>query len=476
MGSVLGVLVGLGVIAISQAQIRFRNVEIIVETAPRAVVFLDGQQRGQAAPDGRLVIDAPPGEHNLEVKLPGKRPFQQKFKAVAGTPFRVRAELIDYAGGLEVFTIPNAEVSIDGKPAGLADGAGRLFIGELKSGYHTVRVGRAGYSSEERGLYIEADLSGTVTIDLKRIEASAEAGPAAPPKYVLHRRLLSSHSGTVYAVFGADSLHLMSCSDWGEGCNHVIFWDASTGRQLRTINLDSALSLRAVSRDLKWCAATTRKQDQGVVHLIDAETGQSVRRLRESKEAGSGQIVSVAFGANDNCLASLNEQGWISVVELPSGNRIREWRITGSDFRHLAFSPDGRWLAAGGYQGVAIWDRHTWKETYSLPVKDVVRVRFSPDSRWIALAAEAVSVFEVATGKSGRKILTLENQHLQFLPGSRFIASLYGNNLQFWDRASGLKVAELAIEASDFDFSRDGQWLAVGSGWPTNLEIWRRTE
>jgi hypothetical protein len=106
----------------------------------------------------------------------------------------------------------------------------------------------------------------------------------------------------------------------------------------------------------------------------------------------------------------------------------------------------------------------------------VVRVRFSRDSRWIALSGEAVTIFEAGTGKVGGKILTLANQHLDFLPGASLIATLYGSNLQFWDRASGQKVSEFALEAAFLDFSGDGRWLGVGSNWPRKLEIWRRTE
>jgi WD40 repeat protein len=57
------------------------------------------------------------------------------------------------------------------------------------------------------------------------------------------------------------------------------------------------------------------------------------------------------------------------------------------DVWSLAFSPDGRWLASGGLDGLAkIWDAKTGREQATLRgnIGDVWAVAFSPDGKRLA--------------------------------------------------------------------------------------------
>lgn len=70
--------------------------QIVIQTSPNAQVYLDDVFKGQASPQGRLVIDpAKPGDHALRVSLVGKRDYEQPVKVTAGETSNVQAALAD---------------------------------------------------------------------------------------------------------------------------------------------------------------------------------------------------------------------------------------------------------------------------------------------------------------------------------------------------------------------------------------------
>ncbi len=143
----------------------------------------------------------------------------------------------------------------------------------------------------------------------------------------------------------------------------------------------------------------------------------------------------------------------------------------------LAFSPDGRRLAAGGKAAadenvVRVWDVPTGKELFARkePQKErsaerAALVAFSPDGKWLALGADrTVCLWEAATGKEVRRWPRgqVGLWFLLFSPDSKWLASADGNNICLWNTATGKLARRFTLDGFDrtLAFSPDSRLLA----------------
>jgi WD40 repeat protein len=117
----------------------------------------------------------------------------------------------------------------------------------------------------------------------------------------------------------------------------------------------------------------------------------------------------------------------------------------------IAYSPDGRWLAAGGGDGRSIiWDAASGKQVHVLRTQETLAysVAFSPDSSRLATSAtEKIKVWDVATGTqtaaiSGHSGWTTS---LAWSPdGRRIVSGGWDHNVHVWDAQSGALLHTLS--------------------------------
>jgi WD40 repeat protein len=143
----------------------------------------------------------------------------------------------------------------------------------------------------------------------------------------------------------------------------------------------------------------------------------------------------------------------------------------------LAYSPDGKRLAVGGYRVVRLVDPVTGAITHTLPgpVDQVLALAWSSDGRWLAAAGGLpgvhgeICIWNTATWVRPRFL----KQHTDTIYGiawrpraPEFAAASLDKTVTIWNSANGTVVRTLKDHADAVfavAYSPDGHWLATGS-------------
>jgi WD40 repeat protein len=283
---------------------------------------------------------------------------------------------------------------------------------------------------------------------------------------------LEGHSLSVAAVaFGTDGRLASATIDpavRGERVPATVkVWDTAAGQAALTLEGHSSVAL---SPDGGLLAAASNPPAGPAVTVWEAKTGRPVHTLR----GDTVRFTAVAFSPDGKRLAAggWDRKVWVWVVK--TGERSPEFGGHAQPITAVAFSPDGRLLAAGSgnYQAgaVKVWDAVTGREVVTPEgVSDhVFGLAFSPDGRRLAVAGfgKAVKIWELAAGRWG---LTLEGHDgrvrgVAFSPdGERLASAGEDRAVKFWDAIIGQEVLTLRGHGGVVNgvaFSPDGQQLA----------------
>jgi WD40 repeat protein/tRNA A-37 threonylcarbamoyl transferase component Bud32 len=180
-------------------------------------------------------------------------------------------------------------------------------------------------------------------------------------------------------------------------------WDTTTGADKTILQLAKAQLTLALSRDGTLLAAANRVAWQEPIKLWDLTTG-----LEKVVFKGhTGMVNCLAFSPNGKTLASTENVVSVGTKIVGKSDEITLWDVaSGQEKARLhgktgyiacvAFSSDGKRLAAAGTQTITLWDVATGQELAILQ-GGAASLRFSPDGKLLAaVTGRTVTLWDIS--------------------------------------------------------------------------------
>jgi RNA polymerase sigma factor (sigma-70 family) len=291
---------------------------------------------------------------------------------------------------------------------------------------------------------------------------------------------------TVSAVaFSPDGKTLAAAVDTGKmtyESRGIHLYECNTGKKTGELMPSNRLQMifsLAFSPDGKTLASAGRG---ATIQFWDPAKGKEIVRGGEGNEMW---VEAVAFSPDGKTVASAGRDNTITLWEAGTGKFIR--RIAGAAPRarpgalfnekvwSLAFSPDGKTLAAGsGDTSIYLWDPATGQQISRLDGhKHWVRsVAFSPDGKSLASGSQdkTVRLWDLGTGKSIRQFDGHSDgvRYVAFSRDGNTLASNSEHGILLWDPATGKPIAH-NLNKPQYDglsmaLSPDAKTVAIGGG------------
>lgn len=277
-------------------------------------------------------------------------------------------------------------------------------------------------------------------------------------------QLIRAHTKSVSDFAFSDDGRLL-ISAGGDGIAKA--WDLATNRQIMTYRHGSAINCVALSKNGRMLVTCGRDKQ---VKLWNTTRGNMIGTLAEFRKL----VRSVSFSPDGRYLLAgggmENDELKLWVFEEP--RQVAHLSGHSMTITRVAFSPQGDVFAtAGGDNIVNIWNTSSRRKTKTLRVSTNGGVRalaFSPNGATIAAGGyeRLVKVFDVS---SGRLLLTLSGHSGEILDavytpdGRRIITAAFDKNVKIWDAITGQEIMTVSMDTLPLAlaFSPDTQLLAV---------------
>ena len=264
-------------------------------------------------------------------------------------------------------------------------------------------------------------------------------------------------------------------------------WDASTGKDLLTLHLDSGVGQLMWSADGRQLVANSR--DTRRMTVWDTTTGKTTGKEIPFPTPAKGSWSWLLWEPRGRHLA-VGNSGTVQICDAVSaakkalGPSLPFLCRFPQDHRLVAWAPEGRRLAVVSPDWtVKIWDAGLGKETislgrsprqtnalrgpYNIAPENRVVLAWSPDGEWLASSASldrTIQVWNPATGAK-RRTLPGHPKEIRSLAwsrdGQRLASAGDDGSVKVWDVATGEKVLSLGYSPQRDQSSRTAQGLSL---------------
>jgi WD40 repeat protein len=275
----------------------------------------------------------------------------------------------------------------------------------------------------------------------------------------------------------------------------IHFWDAATGHSQG--GLDYSLGLDDFRPITNWISFTPDGKHVALASSVKALALVEVTSCKVTRTfvtdappnacvfSPDGKLMATAGREREDGRGEYLARLWDVETGMERGRFKAGLFQAGADYqRALAFSPDGRVLASGGWGDARLhlWDVATGKELNEFSkIEDEIRsIAFTPDGKTVAVAADQIYLYDPATGKERLRIET-QAWALSFNSDGSILTGAVRGAIYRWDTANGRllnpsiaqdnAIEQIVVGADDRVFTTDQEgflyaWELAGTKSP----------